>query len=381
MEREPAKKTEINHAGRLGNLDILRSLAMLMVVVLHYLGKGGILGSLTDGPLDLVGNMAWLLEAFCIVAVNVYMLLSGYFVSGSSFKISRLLGLWLQLEFYSVGIGLLAVLCGWVPAAEVDTYFLLGLLFPVSMGHYWFMTAYIYLYILWALIGPAVKKMEQKQFLTVLGCLFFFFCITKSFLPVRFELDQRGYDCLWYLCMFLLGAYIRRFGFPLFRKKRSCLFLYLAAGMLIYLGTMVLQYVYLQNGSFSYVLTLFYEYNHLFNVLAALGLFGMFLFWKAPQGIGRFFGKIAPYTLGVYLVHENQGLRYLWPNWLGAASVQTPLGLLGAVVLAAVTIFAVGILADWCRNKLTHVSDAILSHVSLYLKLKEIVEKTDNYFK
>lgn len=53
-------------------------MAMMMVVVLHYLGKGGLLPDLT-APLSVQDMVAWLLEAFCIVAVNVYMMISGYF--------------------------------------------------------------------------------------------------------------------------------------------------------------------------------------------------------------------------------------------------------------------------------------------------------------
>ena len=96
---------------RMANLEVLRCVAMMMVVVLHYLGKGGLLPDLTV-PLSVQDMVAWLLEAFCIVAVNVYMMISGYFLCESSFKLSRLLTLWLQLWLYSVGIGVLAVVTG-----------------------------------------------------------------------------------------------------------------------------------------------------------------------------------------------------------------------------------------------------------------------------
>ena len=94
---------------RMANLEVLRCVAMMMVVVLHYLGKGGLLPDLT-APLSAQDTVAWLLEAFCIVAVNVYMMISGYFLCESSFKLSRLLTLWVQLWLYSVGIGVLAAI-------------------------------------------------------------------------------------------------------------------------------------------------------------------------------------------------------------------------------------------------------------------------------
>ena len=63
-------------------VELLRILAMMMIVGLHYMNFGGILWS------DAICNrrLAWLLEAFCIVAVNCYVLISGYFlVSSKSF--------------------------------------------------------------------------------------------------------------------------------------------------------------------------------------------------------------------------------------------------------------------------------------------------------
>ena len=53
---------------RMANLELLRCVAMMMVVVLHYLGKGDLLGDLTEGQLGSMGTAAWLLESFCIVA-------------------------------------------------------------------------------------------------------------------------------------------------------------------------------------------------------------------------------------------------------------------------------------------------------------------------
>ena len=61
------------------NYELLRIIAMLMIVSLHYLSKGEILGDHARNDMTVTGYVAWLIEAFCIVAVNVYVLISGYF--------------------------------------------------------------------------------------------------------------------------------------------------------------------------------------------------------------------------------------------------------------------------------------------------------------
>ena len=302
---------------RMANLEVLRCVAMMMVVVLHYLGKGGLLPDLT-APLSVQDMAAWLLEAFCIVAVNVYMMISGYFLCESSFKLSRLLTLWLQLWLYSVGIGVLAVVTGIVPAAEVSTHYYLTLLFPVTMGHYWFLTAYVFLYILLPFVGIGLRRMTKQQFQVTLVLLFAAFCLIKSILPFRLEEDSKGYDCIWYLCVFCAAAYLRRFGIPFLQKKSRALLLYLIGVIGTFGEAMLLHLFYQRTGSLELILKIPYEYNHIFPFLASVGLFCLFLDSDIRGKIGSVAVKIAPYTLGVYLLHENLGVRYAWQKWLGS---------------------------------------------------------------
>ncbi|MCM1327365.1 MAG: acyltransferase [Bacteroidales bacterium] len=366
---------------RMANLELLRCIAMMMVVVLHFLGKGEILGSLTENRLDSTETAAWLLESFCIVAVNLYMLISGYFLSASSFKLSRLLKLWLQIWMYSAGIGLLAYVLGIYPSSEFGFHYLLTLMLPVSMGHYWFLTAYVFLYLMLPLFGRAIRGMSKGQMQAVLALLLFSFCILKSVVPARLEMDGQGYDVLWYLCVFLTAAYIRRFGWRFLEKKSHGLWLYLMAVLAIFCGTMVLRRIYLSTGKFAYIIKICLEYNHVLPLLAAVGLFGVFLKLKVS---GRFAGvvnKIGPYTLGVYLLHENMGVRYVWPKWLGAFCVDSVGSLFLYTAAAAVSVFTVGILADMLRDAVMKSLHRILSKWSIYRRITEKVLGVDEMFR
>lgn len=336
---------------RMANLELLRCLAMLMVVVLHYLGKGGLLEF--TGSRDVsVTISAWLLEALCIVAVNVYMLISGYFLSASSFKTERLLKLWGQVWFYSVAAGLAGALLGLVPAGELNTHYFLTLLFPVSMKHYWFMTAYIFLYLLLPLLGRGLARMTKRQHQLTVLFLLFTFCLLKSVLPVRLETDGQGYDCIWYLCVFTAAAYIRRFGISFLESKKRCLILYLG-GCLAALGELLLLHgIYLRTGSFELIWKISMEYNHIFPFLASVGLFGFFLRLRPSGKTASLAVKTAPYALGVYLLHENIGFRYVWQKWLWADKADTVLSLLFLTFLASACVFACGVLTDMLRTLL-----------------------------
>ena len=86
---------------RLANFELLRMLAMLMVVTMHFLSRTG---SLPEAGQELTERTAAaiLIEAFCIVAVNVYVFISGYFLSESGFSLKRLLRLLCQVLFYTL---------------------------------------------------------------------------------------------------------------------------------------------------------------------------------------------------------------------------------------------------------------------------------------
>lgn len=373
---------------RMANLELLRCVAMMMVVVLHYLGKGGLLPDLTGKSLGSAGMAAWLMESFCIVAVNVYMFISGYFLCTSHFKLSRLITLWLQLWLYSVTFGVLGVLTGVVTETTVDTHYFLTLFFPVSMGHYWFMTAYIFLYLLLPFAGTAVRKMTKQQMQLAVVILLLIFCVLKSVLPFRLEMDAKGYDCLWYLCVFMAAAYIRRFGLPLLEKKGRGLLLYIVCGLLAFGGTLTLREVYLRTGRLGRIVDICLEYNHIFAFLAALGLFMAFCRLRVNKKISGVINKIAPYTLGVYLLHENLGLRYAWQNWLGAEKVrvyskggiESVLVLIFGTLAAVVCVFVCGILVDMARAGLMKGLHRVLSKVSIYRRLTEKIAIADRAF-
>jgi len=377
--REPGKKEQ--HA-RMANLELLRCVAMMMVVVLHYLGKGGLLTDLTDETLGGAGAAAWFLESFCIVAVNVYMLISGYFLCMSSFKLSRLIQLWLQIWVYSIGFGLLGALTGLLEETAFDTHYLLTLVFPVSMGHYWFMTAYVFLYLLLPFVGMAAGRMTKRQMQVALGLLLFTFCLLKSVLPLRLEMDEQGYDCLWYLCVFLTAAYVRRFGSTFLEKKERCLALYGGCCLLIYTATMGLREVYLRTGSFGRMLKMCMEYNHVLPFLAAAGLFGFFHGLRIKGRAAAAVNKIAPYTLGVYLLHENLGLRYSWQKWFGAGQADGRVSeLLFGTAAAAVCVFAAGVLVDMVRKWVFGILHKGLSRLRFYSRAVGTVERVDAIFR
>ena len=366
------KQPNITPKERMANLELLRIVSMLFIVVLHFLGKGGWLTPLTQASMPHMGYVAWGLEALAIGSLNVYMLLSGYFLIESSFKVKRLLQLLLQIWFYSIGIGLIAAAFGCLPEGGFSVYYLATLCLPLSTEHYWFMTAYFMMYLFAPLLAKGVKGLTQKQFRVVLALLLCSVCMIKSVVPIGLSTDRKGYDCIWYMCVFLAAAYIRLYGIPFFKNVWRSLLAHLAAGAGIFALAFVLRFVYLRTGKLSDMLSVSYHYNHILTLLAAVALFYVFCHMRIRQGtFSRLICRIAPYTLGVYLWHEHIAIRYEWQNWLYSAAGKPDNGVLLVLyaLFAAVVVFVIGIVLDMLRSLLFRGLHLLLSHIGVYRRL------------
>lgn len=74
-------------------IDILRIISMLFVIVLHITIHG-----MKGADYELLSFPYWfvnLLRSFCNVAVNCFVLISGYYMSVSAVKPKKLLRLWI----------------------------------------------------------------------------------------------------------------------------------------------------------------------------------------------------------------------------------------------------------------------------------------------
>ena len=346
---------------RIASIELLRSLAMLMVITLHYLDKGGILVSLTERQ-GIAGYGAWLLESFCIVAVNTYVLVSGYFLVEAGFKLRRLVYLIVQVLFYSILVPAVLVLCGLLPMQELTLYHFLNYVFPVQMNHYWFATAYILMYLFAPVLALGVKQIGKKQLQTILLLLLVVFSLGKTILPFQLAIDAHGYDVVWFLCLFLIAAYIRLYGIPRVKKSWQGFLLYAVSCLGIFVLAVVIAFFSKRLDKFGYFVSSTFDYNHILCLIGAVGLFLGFLYWKMPEGKAAMVArKIAPYTFGVYLLHENREFRYLWPELLGIDKYGSGQWSVLHWLMSILVVFAVGILVDYLRGRLFKVVEKFCS--------------------
>ena len=138
---------------RNAGIDLLKTLAMFMVVVLHVLGQGGVLGAAQyPNPSHAMG---WWLEIESFGAVNCFAIATGFLMVGRKIKYRKLLSLWLTVQFYNLLFYLLYL----VHPIEGVTLLDVSNFFPVYSGEFWYFTAYFGLF----LFIPFLIKYSSKQ--------------------------------------------------------------------------------------------------------------------------------------------------------------------------------------------------------------------------
>ena len=334
-------------------MEVLRIVAMLMIIMLHYLDKGGVLGEFTL-KMGFNQNLAWLIEAFCMGSVNIYVLISGYFLCKSEFKVKKVAFLWAQILFYSWIITIIfAIVTHGAFNFENGIYDIIPLIMPVTGGHYWFATVYILLYVFFPFLNKGIEAMDKKQLKGIIIAAIAVFSLWNTILPFTQPLtDREGMDICWFIVLYLVAAYIRKYPED-FKLNRwlyllfgaiSCTLVFVLAKFILVADSFI--------GKFGGYAKNFYPYNSFFIFFASVCLF-LFVVkgeLKSTKGLSKFILFASQGTFGVYLLHEHRLLRYLWPKWFHVAEVsQTPLFVLHAIgtILA---IFAVGVIIDFIRR-------------------------------
>ncbi|NLL78193.1 MAG: acyltransferase family protein [Clostridiales bacterium] len=339
---------------RQANYELLRIIAMLMVVTLHYLNHTGALLVL-GGSADAKRIIGTLLESFCIVAVNVYVLISGYFLVEAGFKIKRVLILICQVLFYAMIIPLVMLGSGAVDISDGGIYEWIRYIFPIGTEHYWFATSYVILYLFTPVLNLAVKNMNKRQLQITLAGLLIFFCGIKSIVPVQLVTDRFGYDFGWFLCVYLLAAYIRLYGLKTFSTGRCAWLVYVGCALAIFAIVCGFYFINRKTGAFAYYFEVPFHYNYILCLAAAVALFYAFGYVNIPEGkAASIIRGISPLTFGVYLFHEHIDIRTEWSGWIdefiGPAESAGTLGFLIHLLLSVILVYAVGIFIDAIRR-------------------------------
>lgn len=330
---------------RMANIELLRVISMLMVVTLHFLGRGGVNAGATTLSSTWILASVW--DSLAIISVNVYVLISGYFLIKSSFKMQKLIDIVLQVFTYSFGLYLIFLITG------KNSFSISGFgtsIIPLLTNQYWFASAYAGLYILFPFINKALLTMTQKQHRNL--CIILILMFTM-YLPST-TLQQSGTSIVWVICLYVFGAYLRLYYVPKGALNWKNVVFYLVPAILLPLSKIGISIVAkIISPSLLVYNGWFYKYNSIFVVWAAVALFVVFLNIEIhSEKLSKFICLMGSLTFGVYLFHNNPSLRdHLW-NALNLPSIMNNWWFFFAGVGIIVLIFIVSAIVEFIRQKI-----------------------------
>ena len=101
---------------------------------------------------------------------------------------------------------------------------------------------------------------------------------------------------------------------------------------------------------FAYYMDMPDTYNHILCLLSSIGLFMLFKDMKSWEGkAAEVIRDLAPYTFGVYLLHEHILVRYRWMHWLGVDAVWGNWKFIPHMIGCVAIVYAAGTVVDWVR--------------------------------
>lgn len=199
---------------RESNIELLRILAICAVMVLHYNAGRGF--NYTTSIFNY--NVLCILESVCICAVDLFILISGYFLCETQKRdLGKMLELYVQLVFVRVGFYLFSVV---QTGSGLDIKTVLKLLIPND----YFVILYMVVYIVSPYINIVMKSLDENQRKKMLITLLLLFSVWPTAVDLSGEIlgkewfglssigaygSQYGISLINFLLLYIVGAYLR----------------------------------------------------------------------------------------------------------------------------------------------------------------------------
>jgi len=332
------------------NIELLRIIAMLMIIGHHFAVHGGFFFQ----NRQITGNMLFLqwLSIGGKIGVNLFVLISGYFLTAASgIRIQKAVTLWLQIFFYSVVIYLIFCLTG---LTGFSVRGLVEALFPILSKQWWFASSYFLLYLLFPVINRGLGKLSQRKHLLLLAVLAVFW----YGIPVFTWLPERLRDLLWFLFLYCTSGYLRLYNCA--AKQRAITWLMIGGGLLLLsFGYAVVLLNFLVRYQERYE-TAYFQTWQILMLLTAIPLLLGFVRLKVKNN--ALINKMAAASFGIYLIHDSNYVRYfLWRDLLKSAAYRDSAALIPYAIAMVMLVYLVCLVLESVRSALLNSAFSGLS--------------------
>ena len=284
------------------NFELLRLVAMMLVMLVHanYHSLGAVTQSeIIESPWSSFVRVT--LEQLCVVSVNLFVLISGWF------GIRPTLKKFSSFIFQVLFIGLISVQICIMADVDVPKKALSDLLY--FGASYWFVPAYMILYWIAPVLNSFSERASKREFAPVL-ISFFTLQTIYGWITEDYGHYAKGYSAVSFMGLYLLAQFIRHHGNRLLSIKwwQSLLIYIIATAIPVVISYLGILYKDKTLGAISY--------TSLFVITASVALVLMFNTFHFKS---RVINWLASSAFAIYLVHQAPGVTDLYINFFKEA--------------------------------------------------------------
>lgn len=323
---------------RLSGMELLRIIAMFLVLVVHadYFSLGA--PTYQDIQQDAWASFTRMFfQSLSIGCVNLFVLLSGWF--GIRPKLSSFLNLLFQCAYFLFGIYAICLMTG---VSQLNAHGLKGCFLLLKWN--WFIKAYILLFFMAPILNAYIDTATQRQHGLMLVCFYLFQTIYSWFsgAAVFFE---HGYSTISFMGLYLLSRYFAKYPLKITNYNRYYYLLFFLFSVLFMAALCLVATKYNINAVSSRM----FKYDQPLLIVASLSLI---VYFSKLKFRSRIVNWIAASSFAVFLLHTNPNLckQYFVPTVKTLYSTYNGITCITAIFMLLVVVYVLAVLADQPRK-------------------------------
>jgi surface polysaccharide O-acyltransferase-like enzyme len=337
---------------------------MLYIVLLHFIANGL---KITGHHLILDGsgsaNIPGIIScSFIIIAVNCFVLISGYF--GIKAKWKGLFHIYFMCVCYFLIFGLFDMNINNLSIKK----FVLNTFFPLSHSYgMWFIPCYVLLYLFSPLLNKVVVSVNKRTFV---GLLMLCAVLTFYFLGYLWNKNTLASNLMLFIFLYLIGRFISLY-IPKRAKGRRYLYAYILCSLIIAGIGISIFYLPINN---KWIYLTCFPYTSPLIVASAVAFF---LWFRSFSIQSRIINYCASSALAIYLIHENNFIRPFYMRYINELGQQIDNGFLLALVVfvIALGVVVVCVLIDKVRMFITNPIERIFRKIDMDGIFNKMIDK------
>ncbi len=367
------------HKERNSNFELMRILAMFAIVAHHSVVNSGITGFYDYN--NITANMIFLQlwGMWGKTAINVFVLITGYFMCTSKLTWKRFLKMYLPAKFYDILFFAIFLVAGY-ETLSLQSIMKVLFAYIYTIDRY-FTASFFAFYLLIPFMNVLLEKLIKEDLQKLIGVLLIIFTISSTF----FFNSGVFHHVFWYVTLYFVAAYIRMYPNRFTESHIFARNALIGSLILAYASVLIVDFIGVKFGFTS----IYYMVSDSNKLLALTVGVSTFLFFKNLKMKGsKLINTVASTTFGVLLIHANSDAmrQWLWKDFLKLPSFYSaPFSKIVLTYIAVMFgVFIVCSMIDYIRilllerpvfNLLNSKTDLIEAYCTkLIIDMKERVE-------